>query len=51
MRYIDIEDRFLLAFLYIISTDKELQKTCNDVYAEIKHIEDLTRKQFENMSS
>lgn len=49
--YIDIEDSFLLAFLYIISIDKELQKTSDAIYAEIKKNYDMTIDQGKYLAS
>ncbi len=51
MRYIDISDRMILAFIHLISIDNELLGCCNVIYADIKHNDDLTRDQFENLAS
>jgi len=51
MRYIDINDRLILAFIHLISTESELSECCNSIYKDIKHNDDLIRKQFANMAS
>lgn len=49
MRYIDIDNRMVLAFLHLISMDKELSECCNAIYKDIKYNNDHTRRQFENL--
>jgi hypothetical protein len=39
MRYIDIHNWFIILLMYIFTYDEELQKTCNDIYTEIKNID------------
>jgi len=51
MRYIDMEDSFMLSFLYILSTDEQLHKKSDIIYAEIKRNYDMTIDQFENAAS
>ena len=51
MRYIDINDRLILAIIHILSKDAELQSSCQSLYADIESNNDLTRAQFENMAS
>ena len=50
MRYIDIDNRMVLAFLHLISMDKELSECCNAIYKDIKYNYDHTRRQFENLA-
>lgn len=49
MRYIDIEDCFILTFLYILSIDKKMQKKSDTIYAEIKRRNDMLIEKFENL--
>lgn len=51
MRYIDMEDSFILSFLYILSIDEQLHKKSDTIYAEIKRNHDMTIDQFENLAS
>lgn len=51
MRYIDMEDSFILSFLYILSIDEQLHKKSDTIYAEIKRNYDMTIDQFENSES
>jgi hypothetical protein len=51
MRYIDMEDSFILSFLYILSIDEQLHKKSETIYAEIKRNYDMMIDQFENMAS
>jgi hypothetical protein len=51
MRYIDIDDRLILTLLYIISIDEELQRSCNNMYTDIKKQHDATIIQFMSLSS
>jgi len=51
MRYIDINDRLILTLLYIITLDEELQRSCNNIYRDIKNQHDATIIQFMNISS
>jgi hypothetical protein len=51
MRYIDMEDSFILSFLYILSTEEQLHKKSETIYAEIKRNYDMLISQVENAAS
>ncbi len=51
MRYIDIEDTLILAFIYFISIDDELQESCSAIYNDTKYNNDLTIEQLANLAS
>jgi len=51
MRYIDIQDRVILALIHIINIDPELHLTCKNIYREIKDIEELTISQVFDITS
>ena len=51
MRYIDIDNRIILAFLHLICIDNELSECANLIYEDIKHNNDQLRMQFESLSS
>jgi hypothetical protein len=50
-RYIDINDKIILALIHIICTDSELHNTYESVFNELNDIEDLNRIQFDSMAS
>jgi hypothetical protein len=51
MRYINIKDRLILTFIHLILVDNELSSCSNAIYNEIKHYDDITREQLEDISS
>lgn len=51
MRYINLHDKVIMALVHLISDNPELHNTSENIFNEIKHIEDLTIEQFKNVSS
>jgi hypothetical protein len=51
MRYIDINNRLILAFMHLIYIDDELSECSYAIFNDIKHNDDLIREQFESISS
>jgi hypothetical protein len=51
MRYIDIHDKVIMALIHIIYSNPELHNISEDIFNEIKDIEDLTNIQCENLAS
>jgi hypothetical protein len=51
MRYIDIHDKLIMALIHIIYSNTELHNISEDIFNEIKDIEDLTSIQCENLTN